>query len=183
MVVQISNSQLKRNKLSKLRRCVSRIDFKKYTLEKYTLENTRWKNTPKCNHCHCPKSFFYLWPLNIRFLATRPPAKHGLMNVYGFTLLPRPPRKLEKSQRNSRIHFIADITQDKSQTNIIYSIVTKGDQSESYTNSQFPMRLWRIPEDVLEELSLVEGSEPVHWKYTLYIVLYNVYLYTIHLDV
>ena len=147
--------------------------LEKYTLEKYT----------KMQPLSLSKKFFYLWPLNIRFLATRPPAKHGLMNVYGFTLLPRPPRKLEKSQRNSRIHFIADITQDKSQTNIIYSIVTKGDQSESYTNSQFPMRLWRIPEDVLEELSLVEGSEPVHWKYTLYIVLYNVYLYTIHLDV
>ena len=47
----------------------------------------------------CPRRLFYLWPLNIRFLATRPPAKHGLMNVYGFTLLPRPTRKLEKSQK------------------------------------------------------------------------------------
>ena len=49
----------------------------------------------------CRRRLFYLWPLNIRFLATRPPAKHGLMNVYGFTLLPRPTRKLEKSQKTT----------------------------------------------------------------------------------
>ena len=58
----------------------------------------------------CPRTLFYLWPLNIRFLATRPPAKHGLMNVYGFTLLPRPTRKLEKSQKKLLIHFFVDIT-------------------------------------------------------------------------
>ena len=50
---------------------------------------------------------------NIRFLGRRPPAKHGLINVYGFRLLPTPPRKLGKSQKGFRNHSDLKTTQVK----------------------------------------------------------------------
>ena len=55
----------------------------------------------------------FLFLANIRFLGRRPPAKHGLMNVYGFRLLPTPPRKLGKSQKGFRNHSDLKTTQVK----------------------------------------------------------------------
>ena len=57
------------------------------------------------------QSFWFL--AHIRFLGRRPPAKHGLINVYGFRLLPTPPRKLGKSQKGFRNHSDLKTTQVK----------------------------------------------------------------------
>ena len=57
-----------------------------------TLKNTRWKNTPKCNHCHCPKSFLFM------------AAEHQISG--------HPPTGKTRLDECLRIHVIAKTTQE-----------------------------------------------------------------------